>query len=75
MPVRSVPGSVAGAHCSLPGEPGREHQAGKGAGVTEYPIYCIAETYAATRETPAEYCENEVEHDGDFCARHEHLDD
>lgn len=32
--------------------------------------YCAAQTYRATLETPAEYCENEVENEGDYCSEH-----
>lgn len=38
------------------------------------PIYCAAQTRPARMYVdpePAEYCENEVEHEGDFCAQHE----
>ena len=35
------------------------------------PIYCPAETYPQTRETPRELCENEVENEGDLCPTHE----
>jgi hypothetical protein len=35
------------------------------------PIYCSAQTYRATRETPAEYCENEVPEEGDLCDAHD----
>lgn len=35
------------------------------------PIYCPAETYRQTRDNPAEYCEEEVENEGDLCSRHE----
>jgi len=38
-------------------------------------IYCPAQTYPQTRETPAEYCENEVPEEGDFCPIHEDGDD
>jgi hypothetical protein len=34
-------------------------------------IYCPAQTYRQTRDTPAEYCENEVEDYGDFCGKHD----
>lgn len=34
------------------------------------PNYCPAQTYAQTLETPAEYCENEVENEGDYCGEH-----
>lgn len=30
-------------------------------------FYCAAQTYRATRWQPAEYCENEVDEDGDLC--------
>lgn len=36
-------------------------------------FYCSAETYRQTRETPAEYCEEEVDNEGDLC--HYHDDD
>ena len=39
--------------------------------MTDYPIYCAAQTYRATRETPAEYCETEVDCEGDLCADHD----
>lgn len=35
------------------------------------PIYCPAQTYQATRDTPAEFCENEVAEYGDLCPAHE----
>lgn len=38
------------------------------------PIYCPAQTYAGTRETPAEYCENEVADYGDMCEKHDEED-
>ncbi len=34
-------------------------------------IYCPAQTYARTRDTPAEYCENEVADYGDLCSAHD----
>lgn len=34
-------------------------------------IYCPAQTYAQTFDSPAEWCENEVEDAGDLCADHE----
>jgi hypothetical protein len=34
-------------------------------------IFCPAQTYRQTRETPAEYCENEVENYGDLCPAHD----
>jgi len=39
--------------------------------VSDYPIYCAEQTYRATRETPAEYCENEVDCEGDLCSAHD----
>lgn len=36
----------------------------------DYPIYCPAQTYRATRETPAEFCETEVADYGDLCPAH-----
>lgn len=38
------------------------------------PIYCHAQTYPATRDNPAEFCEEEVEQEGDLCARHDEDD-
>jgi hypothetical protein len=38
------------------------------------PIYCPAQTYRATRDSPAEFCENEVEDFGDLCAVHDEDD-
>lgn len=32
--------------------------------------YCMHETYAATRETPAEHCEEEALEGADFCEYH-----
>ena len=32
--------------------------------------FCPVETYAQTRESPAEYCENEVPEEGDLCEIH-----
>ena len=34
-------------------------------------IYCPAQTYRQTRDTPAEYCETEVENYGDLCPAHD----
>lgn len=34
-------------------------------------IYCPAQTYRQTRDNPAEYCENEVENEGDLCPKHD----
>jgi len=38
------------------------------------PIYCPAQTYRATRDSPAESCENEVADYGDLCSIHEEDD-
>jgi len=38
------------------------------------PILCPARTYPATRDSPAEHCENEVEDYGDLCAVHDEDD-
>ena len=46
--------------------------------MTDYPIYCAAQTFRGTRETPAEYCETEVDSEGDLCSDHDandHMDD
>ena len=37
-------------------------------------ILCHAQTYRATRDTPAEFCETEVEDYGDLCAVHDEDD-
>lgn len=37
--------------------------------------HCGFRTYAASINGPAEYCENEVEHEGDLCPVHEEPDD
>jgi hypothetical protein len=37
-------------------------------------IYCPAQTYRQTRDTPAEFCENEVEDYGDLCSEHDAAD-
>lgn len=42
--------------------------------MTAEPIYCAAQTYRQTRDTPAEYCETEVGQEGDLCARHDEDD-
>lgn len=34
-------------------------------------ILCPAQTYPQTRDTPAEYCENEVADYGDLCSVHD----
>lgn len=39
--------------------------------VSTEPIYCPVQTYRQTRETPAEYCENEVKDYGDLCSEHD----
>ncbi len=39
--------------------------------MTDYPIYCPAVTYRATRDTPQELCENEVAEEGDMCDAHD----
>jgi hypothetical protein len=38
------------------------------------PIYCPAQTYRATRDSPAESCESEVENYGDLCPEHDEDD-
>jgi hypothetical protein len=38
------------------------------------PIYCPAQTYRQTRDTPAEFCEEEVADYGDFCDKHDEQD-
>lgn len=42
--------------------------------MSDYPIYCPVETYPQTRESPAEFCENEVANEGDFCPAHDEDD-
>ena len=37
-------------------------------------IYCPAQTYPRTRDSPAEFCENEVAEYGDFCPKHDEED-
>jgi hypothetical protein len=39
--------------------------------MTDYPIYCPAQTYRDTRDSPAEFCENEVDNEGDLCSDHD----
>lgn len=39
--------------------------------MTADPIYCAAQTYRATRDTPAEWCETEVAQEGDLCDAHD----
>lgn len=34
-------------------------------------IYCPVQTYPQTRESPAEFCEEEVTEEGDLCWRHD----
>lgn len=41
---------------------------------TPDPIYCPAQTYARTRDTPAEYCDELVSDHGEFCDRHDEED-
>lgn len=55
---------VAGAPCDAEAD---DHAARE-------PFYCDAET-PATREDPAEYCEELVDHEGDLCPRHEPADE
>ena len=38
------------------------------------PIFCPAQTYRATRDSPAESCESEVENYGDLCPEHDEDD-
>jgi hypothetical protein len=42
--------------------------------MNDYPIFCSAVTYRATRETPQELCENEVADYGDMCEKHDEED-
>ena len=42
--------------------------------MSDYPIFCSAQTYRATRDTPAEYCENEVFEEGELCSEHDAAD-
>lgn len=42
--------------------------------MTADPILCPAVTYRATRESPEESCENEVDDYGQLCADHEEDD-
>ncbi len=42
--------------------------------MSDYPTYCPAQTYAGTRDSPRETCENEVEQEGDLCPVHEEDD-
>lgn len=39
--------------------------------MTPETIYCCAQTYARTTDSPAEYCENEVNDYGDLCDAHD----
>lgn len=39
------------------------------------PFYCEAVVFAGNRYEPAEYCENEVDADGDLCASHGDFED
>lgn len=38
------------------------------------PIYCTAQTFRGNRFEPSEYCETEVEQEGDLCSDHEAAD-
>lgn len=38
-------------------------------------FYCSGQTYAATRYQPAEYCEEEVDEEGDLCRFHQQEED
>ena len=38
------------------------------------PIYCPAQTYRTTRDSPAEFCETEVDDYGDLCSIHDEDD-
>ena len=42
--------------------------------MSDYPIYCTAQTFAGNRFEPPEYCENEVFSEGDLCQEHEEVD-
>lgn len=42
--------------------------------MTYHPAYCPAQTFRGTRFEPPEFCEEEVENGGDFCARHDEDD-
>ncbi|WNT44952.1 hypothetical protein SEA_ABBYDAISY_58 [Arthrobacter phage AbbyDaisy] len=42
--------------------------------MTSKPIYCPRQTHPQTRDTPAEFCENEVDNEGDLCSDHEEDD-
>ena len=37
-------------------------------------IYCHAQTYASTRDSPAEFCTEEVADWGDMCETHDEQD-
>lgn len=37
-------------------------------------IFCPAQTYARTRDNPAEFCDELVSEEGEFCPRHEEDD-
>ena len=37
-------------------------------------IFCPAQTYPQTRDSPREFCENEVEDYGDLCPKHDEDD-
>lgn len=38
-------------------------------------IYCPAQTFPGSRYEPKEFCETEVEHEGDFCMVHNYTDE
>jgi hypothetical protein len=42
--------------------------------MTDYPIYCHAQTYRGSRLEPQEFCETEVAQEGDLCDRHDEDD-
>ena len=42
--------------------------------MSDYPIYCPAQTYRGSRFEPSEYCETEVQDYGDYCDRHDEDD-
>lgn len=37
-------------------------------------IFCPAQTYRGSRFEPSEYCETEVDHEGDLCPKHDEDD-
>ena len=38
------------------------------------PIYCTAQTFRGNRFEPSEYCETEVDDEGDLCELHDEQD-